>query len=285
MKNIRYSVMLGILFFGCMIKSAKLVDELKKLEINNVQSYCYISCDEITPGQLRYSQLNVTEKIIAAIKNKQAFFDITSGWHYKYNNDSSILETALPVIIAPFGPVLVDGHHDTMANIALYAKNIPVFVMHDFSSLSEEEFWKTATDKGLVYPYTIKNEYKVPTSFSELQDDPNRFFAALVARKCTKDKQTGEMIAIASPKTALADYPLWVKFGNEIPFIEFKISDLLMKHGILYDNAWEASVNEEFVEKARLVLIKNQIKNLKVIEERIKVTDGSELARTLCIRN
>lgn len=274
-----------LLIFNCTMHATNVMEKLKMLSIHDSQSYSYISYKDITPGQLRYSQLNVKEKIMAALKNNNAVYDVSSGWQYKFNNGTSILETALPVIIAPFGPVLVDGHHDTLASIALGAHDIPVFVMDDLSSLSEEEFWKTAIEKGLVYPYTLQNKYQLPKSFNELQDDPNRFFAALVARKCTKNKKTGEMVAIASPKTILADYPVWIKFGNEIPFIEFKISDLLTKYGLTYDNLWESSVSEEFVEKARTILIEHPIKNLKVISERIEVTDESELARMLCIKN
>lgn len=264
---------------------AGIVEDLKNLKINDATSYMYLAYSELTPGQLRYSALNVQEKVNAALKKNNAWKDEKSSeWHYKFNNDTSIIETPLPVIIAPFGPVLVDGHHDTLASIELKAPMIPVFVMADFSDLSEEQFWNAALKNGLVYPYTLDNEYKIPQNFSQLQDDPNRFFAALVARKCTKNKETGEMVAIASPKTKLADHPVWIKFGNEIPFIEFKISDVLKKYDLFYKNSWGENVSEEFVEKAREILVEHAISGLKVIPERIKVTDESELARTLCIR-
>lgn len=247
---------------GSVFISAQSTAQLKNLTLNDQNSFMTISHTAITPGQLRYSKLNVQEKI-AALKTKGA------------------LSTPLPVILAPFGPVLVDGHHDTLACIALGIETIPVFVMKDFSHLSVDEFWRQATTEGLVYPYTLDNRYKIPTNFDALEDDPNRFFAALVARKCTKDKN-GIMVAIASPKTALGDYPVWIKFGNKIPFIEFKISDTLKAHGIIYDNAWGENVPESFVENARRVLVDNPIPGLKIIATRTAIKDGSPESYAVC---
>jgi|GEM_PF-2101425 len=251
--------------------SADTIAQLKQLTVNDQKSYRYITITDLTPGQLRYSQLNVNEKIAAARKKNS-----------RYNNNTSILSTPLPVILAPFGPVLVDGHHDTLASIALGATTIPVFVLQDFSTLTVEEFWQQATKEGLVYPYTLDNKYQLPTTFDALQDDPNRFFAALIARKCVKDPNTGAMIAVASPKTKLGDYPVWIKFGNKIPFIEFKISDTLKAHGLVYNNAWGENVSVEFVEAARAILLKYPITGLKVIPVRTKVIDNSPAAHAVC---
>lgn len=256
------------------------VHELRNLIVNNAHSYQYIPIKAITPGQLRYSELNVQEKVTAA-KKKGTVQTIHGKNTYAYNNGTSILDKPLPIIIAPFGPVLVDGHHDLLASKELGASTVPVYVMADFSSLSPAEFWDHATKKGLVYPYTITKEHKIPTSFDELTDDPNRFFAALVARKCVK-LTDGTMAATASPKTPLADYPIWVKFENQIPFIEFKISDVLADAAIFYKNEWGYSVSENFVEAARKALIKNPIPGLTLIPTRRQILDNSPEARALC---
>ncbi len=282
----------NLTFIGIMISSAlhaqpidtSLIAALQALTTHDSASYIYLPITRITPGQLRYSQLNVKEKVNTALAKHAIVSQTHDGTcTFAYDNGQSILSTALPIIIAPFGPVLVDGHHDTLASIALGATTIPVYVLENLSHLSPDEFWLTAIQKGLVYPYSATNEYRIPQSFADLQDDPNRFFAALVARKCVKNKD-GSTIAIASPKTPLADYPIWVKFGNEIPFIEFKISDALKSADIVYDNAWGANVSQEFVEKARAALIAHPITGLKVIPVRTLITDNSPASKTICQR-
>lgn len=147
MKILVRSIVATLFFCGV---QAGIVEELKKLEKQNPASYTYLTYSELTPGQLRYSYLNVQEKVNAALKKKYAYKDEKSDeYNYKFNNGTSIIEAPLPIIIAPFGPVLVDGHHDTLASIELKAPMIPVYVVEDFSSLSEEEFWNAALEKVL----------------------------------------------------------------------------------------------------------------------------------------
>jgi hypothetical protein len=244
---------------------------LKDLKTDDKKSFKYIPIEDITPGQLRYSALNVEEKKKAAIERKAVTGDATGGRHYKYNDDKSALaaEEALPVVLAVFGPVLVDGHHETLASIALGAKTIPVYVKKDLSNLSKDAFWTQAQQEGLVYPYTLENTHKIPTSFKELQNDPNRFFAALVARKCPAEGSSANE-TFAAPKTPLADYPVWIKVGKDIPFIEFKISDVLNKNKHIYDENWGTKVPEEFVETARQTLVSQPVPGLKVVPQRVK---------------
>lgn len=229
----------------------------------------YISFKKIHPGQIRYASMNVTEKMNNAIKtgNAELFYDPANKsfrFKFMYNNGTSILseKNALPVIKSPFGYVLVDGHHDLLASVALGADFIPVRVVGDLSNLTPDQFWLQAEKQGLVYPYAIGGIRQIPpASFKNLVDDSNRYFAALVARKCEK---YGDAATISRG----ADYPLWIKIGKDIPFIEFMIADAWWNNGLVYSYDMGNNPSAEFVEKAREILNKAAIKGLKIIKQR-----------------
>lgn len=121
---------------------------------------------------------------------------------------------------------------------------------------------------------------EIPAAWSwgiggNLQDDGNRFLAAIAARKCTKRGQPAK-------ESTGAEYPLWVKIEKDIPFIEFMISDALTKAGLHYDRSMGSDTNAEplasFIEKAREVLNKNPIKGLKLVPEKtyfMQINDGN----------
>ena len=224
----------------------------------------YISYKKIHPGQLRYASKNVEEKRKKAIEVGAATWDNNNQWHYKYNHGTSIMaeNNALPVVMAPFGYVLVDGHHDVLASIALGAEFIPIKVVDDMSSLNPNDFWLKAEKQGFVYPYAIGGARQVPPEqFDQLIDDPNRYFAAISARKCDK-------LGDAPNNSKGADYPLWIKIGKDIPFIEFMIADALWNNNLLYIYSMGNNPPKEFVEKARAILKRANIKGLKLIPQR-----------------
>jgi hypothetical protein len=103
---------------------------------------------------------------------------------------------------------------------------------------------------------------KIPLLFSELQDDPNRYFAALIARKCKADGDLKMSIG--------AEYPVWIKVGKDIPFVEFRISDVLWQKGIIYDYKMGDQPPQQLVEAARKTLVEANVKNLRVVPERTK---------------
>jgi hypothetical protein len=228
----------------------------------------YIPYSQLHPGQIRYASKNVEEKRKKAIATGAALC-VNNCWIYKYHNGTSIMEekNALPVVKSVVGYVLVDGHHDVLSSIALGATMIPIKVIADLSHLSVQQFWLEAEKLGLIYPYALGGEYQVPPiHFKDLIDDPNRYFAAIVARKCE-----GPTTSPANSRGF--DYPLWRKVGKDIPFIEFMIADIWWNNGIYYTYAMGDNPSIKFVEKARTVLKKNSIKGLKLVSKRTYYLD------------
>ncbi len=241
----------------------------------SVSGALYCPLNKIHPGQLRYAVLNVDDKIEKALKNNDAVLNAgTNSYSLKYNSGKSSLPltSALPVIQAQFGYVLVDGHHDILASIKLGAQEIPIKVVEDLSSLSETGFWQEAEKRGLVYLSAIDGTRQIPpASFDNLVDDPNRYFAAISARKCDKKDQ--------DPKTTTgAEYPLWIKVGKDIPFIEFKISDVLNRESIFYFNAMGDNPPAILFTKARRALRKNSIQGLKLVTRKTHYTKIANLS-------
>jgi hypothetical protein len=227
-------------------------------------SEVYLDCEQIFPTQLRYSSENVQSKIEAIVRAKKAVWDETSGsWQLMYNDGKSVYgeEDAVPVVNGPYGYFLCDGHHHILASLHFGAQAIPARVIANFSSLDENAFWKEMEKKGWAYPYNILGERATaPKDFKLLQDDPNRFFAALIARKCGPDADLSASRG--------AEYPVWIKVGQDIPFIEFQIADALWKQGLRYEYSMGENPPAEFVEEARKILREAKIPGLRIVDER-----------------
>lgn len=227
----------------------------------------YISISEVFPAQVRYSMLNMKDKANRAIIKGDAVWDeSSSSWEYKFNDGTSILseKDALPVVLAPFGYVLIDGHHDVLSSLHLQAQTVPVKVIEDLSHLSRDEFWREAEERGWSYLYRIDGSKALPpTSFHELIDDSNRYFAAITARKFTSNEN-------GNYTSKGAEYPLWVKVNKDIPFIEFKIANVLFDNGFVYNPDHMGNPPAESVmERARKILLDADIEDLRVVPYRI----------------
>lgn len=229
----------------------------------------FVAITTIAPGQSRYASLNVQEKVAQAQK-RGGVVRSNGSWIPAYNNNTSIFHenSALPVVKGPEGLILVDGHHDVRASLALGATHVPVKIVADLSNLSQEEFWKIAEEKGYVYPYAQGGAYQRPSKdFNEMTDDANRYFAAITARKCL-DERTDNTNTIG------ADYPLWIKVGKDIPFIEFRIADALYQNRFTYNLAEEQNnPTWESVEQAREILGAHPVPGLRLVPERIYYAD------------
>lgn len=227
----------------------------------------YISYKEIFPGQTRYSSQNVAQKVDKLIAKKAATWnEAENQWNYKYNQGTSLLSQteALPVIRAPFGYVLIDGHHDVLSSIHLKAEMIPIKMIEDLSHLNVNQFWKVAEQKGWVYLYSLGGEKASPcVLFDDLIDDSNRSFAALISHIFYPNEN-------GSYSSRGAEYPVWIKVGKDTPFIEFKIADALFVHGFVYEAEQMGNPpSTEVVEQARQILLEANIPGLRVVSNRI----------------
>lgn len=268
------------------------VEEVRKFSA--VSDPEYVSINNVEPGQLRYSSLNVQDilnKLLAsgviAVND-----DKNSTYPYRnisnFNNGTAIypISAALPVVKAPnpagapgaFTYVLVDGHHSTISALkTLGATTIPIYVVEDLSTLDCQEFYKTAIAKNYIYPYDLDGKFgcllpkfKNPETFTQMKDDPNRYFAAISARKCAST-------STPNSQSTGADYPLWIKVGADIPFIEFFISTLLNQHGLVYKNEWGNQVPVWFLRQARCILKQNPIDGLCFIDKEIFYNDIQDI--------
>lgn len=251
----------------------------------------YVFIDTIHPGQIRYSQANVDQKI----HNARQRAEKTEGPILAYDQGRSILklESALPVIVIPsslskaFGNkqyILVDGHHDVKSSLALGATTVPMYVKEDLQSspMNETDFLNYLETKGYTYPYNLAGiKAKIPKQFDELQDDTNRYFAAITARKYENWNTKAEDSTHTSPLFN-PEYPLWVKIGKDIPFIEFMISDKLNewnkknpknKLDFTYEMENDSVAMQQLIEKARKILRKNPIAGLKLIKYKTHYKD------------
>jgi hypothetical protein len=146
------------------------------------------------------------------------------------------------VVKAPFGYILADGHHKVMASIANGGLSVPCRLMDDLSSSTN--FWKEAEARGYAYLVDIDGNRvdAPPASFDALVDDPNRYFAAITARKIVGGVAKG-------PNNFL-----WIKKEDAPPFIEFKIADILYAHHFRYTYAMGSPPPPTVVEEAREIL-------------------------------
>jgi len=225
----------------------------------------YVEVHEIHPGQVRYSRANVEEKVSQAVK-EGSVIQVEESYLLKYDRGRSLFpkSKALPVVRGPDGYVLVDGHHHTLVSLRFHAQTIPVKQIADFSQMSSEAFWEKAEAIGLAHIRSLDGEKRIPPkSFFDLENDPGRYFATITCRKYTADLSASRG----------AEYPLWIKVGKGIPFIELYISDALQQRGIIYDDSMGKSPSAEFVEKARQALVEAEIPGLKVLPKRIHYKD------------
>lgn len=200
----------------------------------------YMPIKDITPGQVRYSAMNVQEKVDKALERKSA---VKKGDTHvlAFDNGKSILEleVALPLLKARDGYVLLDGHHDLLSSMRLGAQTVPVEVKEEMADMSihDQRFWQKAEDKKLVFLYNLNGErVKELPRFDAMQDDANRFFVTLILHRCnTKDGVIVKDYAI-SDKVYGHKTPVLIKIDKDIPFLEFYVGDLLRKYGVQYHN-------------------------------------------------
>lgn len=211
----------------------------------------YVSIERLVPSQIRYSSHNVARK--QQLAPEECLYD--------QNQSIYDLSDAIPVIKVSEHFVVQDGHHSVLVSISRGAKTMPIHIAFEYSGTLDDTFWDWAHKQEHAYLFMPgSNLISYPTSFDALIDDPIRYFVAIVARKYSKD--------LSHDTSSGAEFPLWIKIGKDIPFIEFKIADILYQHGFHYSYGDEKDSLEKLIEEARLMLMHHQIPNLKLLTER-----------------
>ncbi|OOG48722.1 ParB/Srx family N-terminal domain-containing protein [Rhodanobacter sp. C01] len=141
----------------------------------------------IAPAKLRPTQLTVGKAEVAAKR---------AGWEKlgKKKRQELLASHCFPGVLGPKHRVyIVDHHHLGLALLEEGVKSVPVMIQRDFSWLEPPVFWHTMEFNRWAHPYDQhgnRTDYDaIPTSLTEMADDPYRTLAARVrmAGGCAKD--------------------------------------------------------------------------------------------------
>lgn len=203
----------------------------------------YLHVSDILPGQNRISLQNVERKFLK-INTKNAR---EQRFEFDQGRSPYPSKKALPVVKSSFGFVLADGHHDVMAALKLNADTMPVYIIEDLSHLSIDDFWREAEKKNYVFLKTLAGVRKIPPrNFSQLEDDPNRYLASLLARKVEDVSKWSQSEG--------AETPVWIKL-NAQRFVEFYLGDILRRNGIVFGKNMSNRLSESFIERCHHALL------------------------------
>lgn len=141
----------------------------------------------IAPAKLRPTQMTVGKAEVAAKR--------TEWKELGKKKRKELLESHwFPGVLGPKQQVyIVDHHHLGLALLEERVKSVPVMIQRDFSWLQPEVFWRTMEFNRWAHPYDqhgTRNDYtSIPTSLTDMADDPYRTLAARVriAGGCAKD--------------------------------------------------------------------------------------------------
>ena len=112
----------------------------------------------------------------------------------------------VPIVIGPEGHAhALDRHHGLCALFAETVVTVPVVTIDDLSDLSQEAFWSTLDARGWCHPYDVDGRLlpyeHIPTSMSDLGDDPYRSLASALRRVGGFDK-----VRVPQSEFAWADF-------------------------------------------------------------------------------
>lgn len=223
----------------------------------------YVSLESIHPAQHRYASRNVEDKIKRS-ENFGFHIDEYQQSIFHFDDGKSIYpeKNAIPAIEMDENYILCDGHHSALASLFLGCKTIPVRIFQTIPYRLGEKFWLWAEASNYAYLINMAGERQPPPSdLKALEDDPLRYFAAISARKYENP---------AIQESFGSDYPLWIKMGKDVPFIEMRIADKLRSHGFEYHYGEEETQLDELIEKARAILIADPIPNLNLLHDKEK---------------
>lgn len=237
----------------------------------------YTTLSLIFPSQVRFSRQNVEDKIKYALQGDAWYLPSTRSYGFRYDGYQSIFgpEAAIPIITTPKRLILADGHHSVLASLALGCKTIPIRPIAHWPHDLNSAFWQWAEDHNYAYLWDLDGKkLPPPQSFLDLKDDPLRYFAAITARKYPSDRDPLKSFGL--------DYPLWIKIGKDIPFIEMRIANTLFQAGFSYRYGQELSSDfTSLVEQAREILRGAPIPGLRLLTTREHYLSSSTIAQWL----
>lgn len=271
---------------------------------NAIGYKAYVDRSMIRPGQVRISHAGVQAKVKDAINNGLGNYtnqDQTLNNLFEQQNSIISENNALPVVIIHADGkdcfVLLDGHHDYLANRTWGCKFVPIEVKDDLRKVPTHELWNSLKAKGYVYATTLsgKELEQVPGSFDDLEDDPYRYFVKVAMWEAKNPTTPFEQ---SKPGTKGLTAPLAVKWKDKKfnplinstrainkPFVEFAVADLLYKYGKEYDFSYKDGDEKDMkkfqanVEKARSILLKYMQESS--IANSFNLIDSAELAEEL----
>ncbi len=93
----------------------------------------------------------------------------------------------VPIVVGPEGHAYaLDRHHGLCALLAETVVTVPVVTIDDLSGLSLKAFWSTLDARGWCHPYDADGRRlayeQLPTSMSDLEEDPYRSLASALRR-------------------------------------------------------------------------------------------------------
>lgn len=247
------------------------------MDDNNTAHFIfYVQLTQVQPSQHRYAKANVNEKINYALRNKDVWLNDHHDYIGKYDQGRSIydLKDAFPVIKVKDTYVLIDGHHSALASLILKCQTIPVKIIREWPNPLDDIFWRWAESQDLAYLKKRDGSisYKLP-SLATMEDDPLRYFVAQSARKFDNSLNYETSFG--------AEYPLWIKIGKDLPFIEWIITDHLHILGFTYQNGDEASGLQPLIEKARALLSQYPLPFVKIITSKERFDVNKQIANWL----
>lgn len=244
------------------------MSECGTVDFDSDSSPFYYSINCIRPCQGNVSCLNIKKKYNSVLKKGHAVWDCHK-FILSFDNGRAVypLEKAFPVINSPYGFILINGTHRTVTSIKFGSTRIPIKILKDFSTMSKDQFLEIAVGK-YIFPYDLSGNQTIslPCKFTELIDNPNRYFAIISSRNC---KTPGT----PNNKTTGHDYPLWIKIGDQTGRLENMIAETLHAAGLTYKNEYGDKIPEWFIEAARNILIDNPIPGLCLITNRTYYND------------
>jgi hypothetical protein len=208
----------------------------------------YYEISKVHPGQATFSELNTEEKVAKIKKAHKAYAKKHGGQSPDYDDGHAVYpldkEKAFPVANTPWGLILINGHHRTIASKRLDATTIPVIIIRDQRDLKVDQLEQL---RAKMNPIDVKGQrVKMPCNFDELDDpkndDPNRYFVKISAYFGGNTKPEG------------TDYPLWIPLGKYYGHQEFVISLLLNKYNLVYSNQNGDKIPADFIKQARRLL-------------------------------